>query len=408
MRFCMVTTFYPPYHFGGDAVFLYHLVCALARHGHRVDVVHCKDAYRIVRGNAVPQGPPLPHPPGVRIHTLHSRWGRLSPLITHQTGHPGLKARRLRRILEDTRFDVVHFHNTSLIGPAAIRYGNAIKLYTMHEHWLVCPLSVLWKMNRRPCDRPQCFACTLHAGRPPQIWRYLGLLRRWMRAVDAFIAPSAFTIAAHRAHGFLPESPIVHIPYFVPAPPQVHSERTPHPRPYFLYVGRLEKMKGVDVLVDVFRNYRKCDLIIIGDGSERNRLRARTRDLPHVHMRGYVPPHDLYAYYRHACAVIVPSVGYETFGIVILEAFTQRTPVIAHRIGALTEIVQCSRGGLLYDSPHELINAMETLRTRPDVRTTLGEQGHTAYRRYWTPEAHLQKYFALIEEIRNRRGSPDR
>ncbi len=404
MRFCMVTTFYPPYHFGGDAVFLYHLVCALARRGHQIDVVHCTDAYRIVRGNATPQGPPLPHPPGVRIHALRSRWRWLSPLITHQTGHPGPKTRQLRHILEGTPYDVIHFHNTSLIGPAALRYGNAVKLYTLHEHWLVCPLSVLWKMNRRPCDRPRCIPCTLYAGRPPQLWRYTRLLHHWLRAVDAFIAPSAFTIAQHRARGFSPECPVVHIPYFVPEPPTRGFSHAPHPRPYFLYVGRLERMKGVDILIQVFRTYRQCDLIIIGDGSERERLQALTRELPHVHMRGYVPPHDLYAYYRNACALIVPSIGYETFGIVILEAYTQRTPVIAHRIGALPEIIQRSRGGLLYDSPNELVNAMETLRTRPDIRNTLGAQGYAAYRAYWTPEVHLQKYLTFIADLQYHRS----
>ncbi len=47
MRFCMVTTFYPPYHFGGDAVFVQALARGLTEAGHQVEVVHCEDAYRL-------------------------------------------------------------------------------------------------------------------------------------------------------------------------------------------------------------------------------------------------------------------------------------------------------------------------------------------------------------------------
>ena len=92
MRFCMVTTFYPPYHFGGDAVFVQALARGLTEAGHQVEVVHCEDAYRLKQ-----EAPPITteDPDGVVVHRLRSRLGWLSPLITQQTGKPGLKARQL-------------------------------------------------------------------------------------------------------------------------------------------------------------------------------------------------------------------------------------------------------------------------------------------------------------------------
>ena len=88
MRICMVTTFYPPYHFGGDAVFVQALARALVSEGHHVEVVHCEDAYRlqIEKASVTPS-----ESDGVVVHRLHSPLGLLSPLITQQTGCPGLK-----------------------------------------------------------------------------------------------------------------------------------------------------------------------------------------------------------------------------------------------------------------------------------------------------------------------------
>src|SRR5215472_8111641 len=96
LRFCMITTFYPPYHFGGDAVFVQQLSNELALRGHQVDVVHCKDAYYI-RGGQQPSATYRDHP-NVTVHTLESPLGFFSPLLTHQTGRPTLNSKRLKKI----------------------------------------------------------------------------------------------------------------------------------------------------------------------------------------------------------------------------------------------------------------------------------------------------------------------
>ena len=95
LRFCLPTTFYPPYHFGGDATYVRGLSRALVSLGHEVEVMHCVDAYRLMKGNSMPQDVA---DAGVIVHRLKSRFGFLSPLITQQTGHPGLKARAERAI----------------------------------------------------------------------------------------------------------------------------------------------------------------------------------------------------------------------------------------------------------------------------------------------------------------------
>ena len=145
---CMVSTFYPPYSFGGDGMHIYRLSNELARRGHTVDVFYCEDSFLLMNG-----GHPaavFPNHERVRLRPLKSSVGMLSPLITQQTGVPFFKA-ELKKALEEDKFDVIHYNNMSLIGIKALGYGSAIKLYTAHEHWLVCPMHVLWKFNREVC-----------------------------------------------------------------------------------------------------------------------------------------------------------------------------------------------------------------------------------------------------------------
>jgi glycosyltransferase involved in cell wall biosynthesis len=406
LSFCMLTTFYPPYHFGGDAMYIYRLANELGRRGHRVTVVHCVDSYKILRSEE-PRAT-FPHHPNVRVRQLRSRAGGLSPLVTYLSGQPGLKAPALDRVFAEERFDIVHFHNISLVGgPGILRYGSGIKLYTMHEHWLVCPMHVLWKNNREVCVKPECLRCTLAFHRPPQLWRYTGLLDRELDQIDAFLSPSHFTKQQHIERGFT--RPIRHLPYFLPlsetAPAQIEGQSSAQPdRPYFLFVGRLEKIKGVQTLIERFRTYDAADLLIAGDGDYANELRRQASGLRHVRFVGRVHPTGLRALYAGAIALLVPSVCYEVFGIVTLEAFAQHTPAIVRDWGGLPECVQESGGGYVYNTDDELMAAMERLRQNPALRRELGERGYQGYVRYWSDEPHLAGYFAAIDEVRERRA----
>ena len=398
LRFCMVTTFYPPYHFGGDGVYVYRLSEALAERGHTVDVVHSVDAYHLQH----PAEPEVSfsHHPNVTRHALESKRPTLAALAAHQFGRPAMYARRLREILEDNHYDVIHFHNVSLMGaPGVLRLGKALKLYTTHEYWLICPTHVLFKFDREACTQRQCLACTLHSKRPPQAWRYTGLLHRCLESVDCLLVPSRFALEQHRAAGI--NRPMHQLPPFVPAPCDargVSEIELPH-GPFFLYVGRLEKLKGVQDLVRLFESYRHADLLIVGEGSYGPILREQARDLRHVKFMGRLHPTALGELYRRATAVLVPSLCYETFGLTAAESLAYGTPAIVRRIGALTEIVEESGGGYTFGSLDECQQIMERLRTEPGLRETLGRRGQLTAARSWSPETHLDRYLRLVDSL---------
>jgi glycosyltransferase involved in cell wall biosynthesis len=400
----MITTFFPPFSFGGDGIFVQRLSNELQKRGHEVEVVHCIDSHRLLAGNKIKQTYDI-HP-NIRVHGLKSPGGFLSPLATHQTGHPFFKQNRIRKILS-RGFDIINYHNISLVGgPGILKYGSGIKLYTMHEHWLLCPNHTLLKFNRANCNKRMCFLCSLIYKRPPQLWRYSSLLRHSLINVDAFLALNRF---AHTKHQELGSLPTKILPPFIPKPVSDFSEfdgpggATLRDN-YFLFAGRLEKLKGLQSLIPFFRQYQRAELRIAGTGRYEARLRRMAGDNSNIRFLGYQSEIELASQYRRALGLIVPSICIEMVPQVVLEAFREGTPVIVRNLGGLPELVEASKGGLTYNSEDQLRESLDRLVLDSELRERLGRQGYQTIRHEWTVEAHLNSYFELIGELQAKRG----
>ena len=372
MRFCLVSTFFPPEHFGGDAIFVAHLSNLLARHGHHVEVVHCADSFRLLAGHVAPS--PFPLDPRVKVHRLDTGWH--SPVATYLTGRPFVKP--LAEIL-DQNFDVIHWHNLSLVGgPGALHLGRAVKLLTLHDYWIVCPTSVLFRNNQEPCTHPACYRCSLHYGRPPQLWRSTGIMKHGLEALDRILAPSEYVRQRVGLDATV-------LPHFLGP-----SEPVPKPdgRDYYLFVGRLEKLKGLETILPLFQ---KRKLKIAGTGSAEHTLRAVAG--PNVEFLGWVPHQNLGALYAGAIATLVPSLAEETFGLVILESLGQRTPVITSALGALPELVEQTGGGWVYRDLSALEKILACLDRDSRAATPKNLEKFSS-------ESHMAAYFKIIEECR--------
>ena len=406
IKIALVTTFYPPFSFGGDGIYVRRLAHALARAGCDVHIIHDADAYRTL----APKGgdlTPLDEPAGVTVHRMESSLGALSPVLTQQFGRPLANGKKLKALLNDG-FDITHFHNISLVGgPGILSMGSGIKLYTAHEHWLVCPMHILWRHGREVCDKRECFKCQLKAHRPPQAWRQTGYLHRQAEKVDAFIALSQSSADNHAAFGF--RQPMRILPTFIPdldvsKSPTKEQTGPWGKRPYALFVGRLEKIKGLQDLMPLFVENPVADLVIAGDGEYETELRQMAGDSKHIHFLGRLASDELDILYRDALAVLTPSACYEVFPLVALEAFRASTPIIARNLGPYPEIAEASQAGLLFETKEEAHEALEKLASDAALQAKMGQSGRQAYEKNWSEKPALKAYFRLISETANAKG----
>jgi glycosyltransferase involved in cell wall biosynthesis len=165
----------------------------------------------------------------------------------------------------------------------------------------------------------------------------------------------------------------------------------------------LEKIKGLETLFPIFRNYAHADLLVAGTGTYEAELRRQAAGMSNVVFLGALQQAQLKALYRHAIAVLVPSICYEVFGIIVIEAYMQRTPVIVRALGGLEEVVEESKGGFAYCEADDLLAAMERLRNDPALCREIGERGYRKYIERWSEDAHLAMYFRVLESTARRK-----
>ncbi|MBW1785008.1 MAG: glycosyltransferase [Deltaproteobacteria bacterium] len=398
LKFCLVTNWYPPDNFAGSGIYLYHLAHALVEQGHEVTVVYCRESFQI-RSKGRSQKD-MPQDSRIKIIRVESPFGALAPLAVHQTGRPLFNAPRLKEILNED-FDVINYNNISLMGgPKVYQYGKAVKIATLHDYWLLCPISSLFKFKKNVCRKKSCFLCSIYSGKPPQLWRYTSLLKKSLSHIDAFISPSKFLKSLHIKQGV--GGPFFHIPYLIK--PMVseneENEERPYDKPYFLFAGRLERIKGVQEIIPAFKHGEFGPLLIVGDGSYRNELEKLSNGSKHVVFLGYVNQKELMRYYRGALAVIVPSIWYDNYPLVICDALSTGVPIIARDIAGPAELVRESGAGTLFRTENELKTAMEEMADNAELRSTCSKRGKAFFNDNFRVEVHLSRLFSAIRQTR--------
>ncbi len=380
-------------HFGGDAVHVQAVCEGLAARGHEVVVVHAVDAYTMRQ----PERPIPGDPPGITRIALRSGVGLLSSLLIQQTGRPMLLEPALSNVLREP-FDVVHFHNVSLIGgPGVFPLSRApVTLHTMHDHWLFCSTHVLWKNDSAPCERPACFGCAIRSGVPPQLWRRGDLVARSLEAVDTLVAPSRFVADRHRAAGVT--RPMAHLPSFPAFATAATITEAPVPR--FVYAGRLVKSKGVDELVATFMRHPEWELDMIGTGPLEATLRARAAASPNIRFTAMLPHESMPAMLAGATAFVLPCWGPEVFPLTVLEAMACGVPVVVRRAGGSAEAVEATGGGVVYDEPHDLAGVCRRLVADRAWRDDLAERARAGVAAQYEARHWFDGYFSLIDRVR--------
>ncbi len=398
LKFCFCTTFYPPYNADADGWYVQRLANALAKLGHAVTVLHNPDAYEALTGKTITE--PYDDHPNITIKRITAPLRFLSLLAIHQTGRPFGQEAGLQECFKET-FDVIHYYNVSLLGgPKIFSYGKStVKIGGLNDHWLVCPMHLLWKYTGEVCEKPQCITCSLHNGKPPQLWRHTGLLEDMTNHIDVFLGPSLFTIRKHLERGF--QKRMIHLPplYTIPEKPATVENTLALDRPFFLCVGRLEEYKGFQDVIPLFRSFPDYGLIICGQGSYSGHLRTLADGMNNVQFIAPLSQDRIQQLYERAVATIVPSLCYQTFCHITAESFSAGTPVIAFKQSAVEEIVSEHGGGILYTNREELRHALTTMMTDDKARCRMQDEAGRAYRQEYSEDVYVQRYVSIVEEL---------
>lgn len=308
--------------------------------------------------------------------------------------------REFGEILARESPDVVHVHNTSLLISPSIysackKHGVPV-VQTLHNFRLICPSVTLFR------DGKVCEECTTEGLRRSLYYGCyrnsrlatasvaLGLFlhrrwRTWEKLVTRYITLSEFGRNKFIAGGLPPEKIVVK-PNFVSPDPGERQDSGD----YALFVGRLSVEKGAAVLLQAWERLpRHYPLHIVGDGPERESLKARAHQLGlPVRFRGRLSREEAIIAMKQSRFLVVPSGWYETFGMCIAEAFACGTPVICSRLGTMQELVMDGQTGLHFSSgdPDDLALKVEWAWSHPEQMHSMGRAGRCEYVSKYTPE----------------------
>jgi glycosyltransferase involved in cell wall biosynthesis len=167
-------------------------------------------------------------------------------------------------------------------------------------------------------------------------------------------------------------------------------------------VGRLEREKGLDILVEAMAQLRgEARLLIGGDGQQREALAAQVRSLnvtDIVRLTGFVP--DV-ATFLGQIGLFVLASRTEGLGIVLVEAMAAARPVVATRVGGIPEVVVDGETGLLVEpeNPGALAGAIRRLLADPDLAARMGQAGRERARQVFSAGRMAELTAALYEEL---------
>jgi glycosyltransferase involved in cell wall biosynthesis len=395
LRFVFTNSFYPPYHIGGDANHVRYLAEELAELGNEVHVIHSLDAYRVKRKD----NPHGRESRGVFLHTIKTRFSR-SAYEAYVLGTSHRVTDSFRKTVREVKPDIVHHHNITLLGYNILeKHGNYVNLYTAHDYWLICPQSNLLRNGREVCDKASCIFCGLSFRRPPQFWRYGSRFKNAINQIDTLIAPSNYL--REKVACKIPVRAVT-IPNFVPNPPvQVSSSGFSK---FLMYAGMLEKHKGILVLLNAYKELSKqtgLKLVVVGEGALRQEIREviRQHNLSDtVYLMRWVDRDLFYALLRDSVSLVVPSIWPENAPLVVLEALSVGTPILASNLGGLPEIVSRLDTQLVFSWEREGDFARAISHCLSN-NNQLRQKARRAYLEHFTAESYVSSYLKLLTRM---------
>ncbi|HOX60387.1 MAG TPA: glycosyltransferase family 4 protein [Candidatus Magasanikbacteria bacterium] len=366
MKIAIINNIYPPEQRGGAEVVVKGIVDMLSDAGHSVVVIAGTSGEERIQDEGRVRIYRL-RPRNIYFYTDAKNHNALVRLVWNFYGMFNYPlARRVRRILEKEKPDVVHTHNLiglSFLIPAQIRALGLAHVHTVHDVQLVEPSAIIIKSFENTWR---------YRGLPTRI--YSAILRYLMGSPNVVISPSKFLRSFYSARGFFRKSQfeMLRNPITLKA---MWRGRKPDTNVFrFLYLGQVEEHKGIMTLIEAFRILSGevssgVELIVVGAGSLEERARQMANSL-NIKFLGYKKRDELADIFSTVDVTVVPSLCYENSPTVIFESRLSGVPIIASDIEGVAELIENDDSGWLFKAG-DAVDLAVKMRTVFSLRETL-------------------------------------
>lgn len=346
-------------------------------------------------------------------YSLHnSRLAGMNPLDSARvTVWNHSSYRELRSLIRKEKPGVVHFHNTlPLISPAgyyAARAEGVPVVQSLHNYRLVCPNALFFRQGH-VCEDCQGklipWPGVLHAcyresrpasGAVAAMLSAHRLLRTWAKMVDVYIALTDFA-REKLIESSLPAEKIVVKPNFLHPDPGFGRVR----ENYALFVGRLSVEKGLDSLIGAWdRLGGRLPLKILGDGPLANRVSEASRRIGGIEWLGQRSRERALDLMSRARFLVFPTLCYENFPLVVVEAFAVGLPIIASDLGSVSSLVDHGRTGLLFrpGDPGDLADKVRWALAHPAELNDMRREARLEFETKYTAAKNYQQLMEIYE-----------
>jgi glycosyltransferase involved in cell wall biosynthesis len=315
--------------------------------------------------------------------------------------------------------DIVHVHNFfPLLSPSVYFACNEARIpvvQTLHNYRILCAIASFYRDGRicedclgKPFGWPsvihQCYrgsrAGSAAVSAMASVHRWLGT---WTERVNAYICLTEFARQKF-IQGGLPAKKLFVKPNFVYAQPQslkINSSDL-NSKSYALYIGRLHQEKGISTLLTAWKNLDiPLKLKIVGEGPLTQQVTEKAQLIPGIELLGKQPSEKVRQLTAGAQFLIVPSEWYETFGLVVIEAFSVGTPVVASKIGALAELINSGQNGLQFrpGDAEDLAVKIKWVVAHPEELAQMGQRAYADFKEKYTPESNYHQLMDIYKNV---------
>ena len=310
--------------------------------------------------------------------------------------------RAIEEMIKLEKPDIVHVCNTfPLISPsiyyACHKYGIPV-VQTVQNYRLFCASGVFFRENS-VCEECMehgslraikygCYRNSRLQTIPLVLMRqFHRLLGTWANCVDVYVAATEFSRQKLIQGGLPAERVAVKPNFFLSIPEPSYSYGS-----YVIFLGRLSVEKGVRTLLNAWKHLQDIPIKIIGDGILKDEVISATKSNPCIEFLGHISNEQCLELLKHSMFMVMPSEWYESFPMTIREAFASGKSVVASRMGAMAEIVNDGRTGLLFEpgNPDDLVAKVQWLIEHKEIAMQMGKAARAEFEAKYTAEKNYE------------------